>query len=94
MSYRWGGSALVQIGADKLKGYTQILTGDGTTTQFTLSHNLGTRDVTIEVYRNASPYDKIYPEILHTDTASATIRFSPAPTNGVSYKAVVLAIGV
>lgn len=93
MSYRWSGSALVQIGADKLKGYTQVLTGDGTTTQYTLSHNLGTREVLIEVYRNSSPYDKIYPEILHTDTASATIRFSPAPASGVSYKAVVIAIG-
>ena len=93
MSYRWSGSALVQIGADKLKGYTQILTGDGTTTQYTLNHNLGTREVIIEVYRNSSPYDKIYPEIQHTDTTSATIRFSPAPANGVSYKSVVLAIG-
>lgn len=93
MSYRWSGSALVQIGADKLKGYTQILTGDGTTTQYTLNHNLGTREVIIEVYRNSAPYDKIYPEIQHTDTSSATIRFSPAPANGVSYKSVVLAIG-
>lgn len=93
MSYRWSGSALVQIGADKLKGYTQILTGDGTTTQYTLNHNLGTREVIIEVYRNSSPYDKIYPEIQHTDTTSATIRFSPVPANGVSYKSVVLAIG-
>lgn len=93
MSYRWSGSALVQIGADKLKGYTQVLTGDGTTTQYTLNHNLGTRDVTIEVYRNSSPYDKIYPEILHTDTATATLRFSPAPASGVAYKSVVLAIG-
>lgn len=93
MSYRWSGSALVQIGADKLKGYTTVITGDGTTTQYTLNHNLGTRDVTIEVYRNSSPYDKIYPEILHTDTATATLRFSPAPASGVAYKSVVLAIG-
>lgn len=93
MSYRWSGSALVQIGADKLKGYTQILTGDGTTTQYTLNHNMGTRDVLIEIYRNSSPYDKIYPEILHTDLVSATLRFSPAPASGVNFKAVVLAIG-
>lgn len=33
--------------------------GDGTATTFTLTHNLGTKAVSVDIFRNASPYDDI-----------------------------------
>lgn len=62
----------------KLKYSTNI--GDGSATQYTVTHNLGTRDVDVAVYRNAAPYDTVLCDIERDTTNSCVIRFAAAPS--------------
>ena len=93
MSYRWSGTALVQIGADKLKGYTTTIVGDDATATFAIEHNLGTRNVVFEIYEATSPYEKVYVQVLHTSTTQIDVVFSQAPATGTDYIVTVIAIG-
>ena len=43
------------------------------TSPYTVNHNLGTRDVMVYVYDNASPYEQTFVEVAHTDTDNITI---------------------
>ena len=43
------------------------------TSPYTVNHNLGTRDVMVYVYDNASPYEQTFVEVVHTDTDNITI---------------------
>lgn len=52
--------------------------GDGSTTSFAITHNLGTRDVDVVVY-DASSYERTYPDIVHTNTTQVTVTFGVAP---------------
>ena len=91
MSYRWGGTTLVQIGADKLKGYHTTITGDNDTTQFTINHDLGTRNVVFEIY-DETTYEKVYVQVIHTSTTALNIIFAQAPTSEEKYHITVLAV--
>jgi hypothetical protein len=62
--------------------------GDGATTSIVVTHNLGTTDVQVRVFRVASPYDEVEPDVQHTSTNTVTIIFAVAPTSG-QYRAVV-----
>lgn len=72
-----------------LSKYTTTLTGDGTTRAFTVTHNLGSRDVTIQVY-DASSYEEVIVDVTRTNTNTATIGFASAPAVGTDYKVVVI----
>lgn len=48
----------VDVAAAQAAAYETDL-GDGTATSFTVTHNLGTKAVSVDVYRNASPFDAI-----------------------------------
>lgn len=63
--------------------------GDGTNTSYTITHNLGTRDVTVAVYRNSGSYDEVVCDVNHTSTTALTLVFSSAPTSN-QYRVVVL----
>ena len=93
MSYRWSGTTMAQIGADKLLGFNGTIVGDGTTTDFTISHGLGTRNVVFEIYEAATPYEKVYVQVEHTSTSALTVKFGMAPAVGTDYKITVIAIG-
>jgi hypothetical protein len=54
--------------------------GDGTATSYTITHNLGTRDVTVALYEVASPYAEVVADVEHTTTNTITVKFSVAPT--------------
>lgn len=53
--------------------------GDGSSTTITLTHNLGTQDVIVQLRNNASPYDVQYATVECTNTTVATLIFSAAP---------------
>ena len=72
-----------------LKKYSANITGDGSKTSFTITHNLGSRDIIIQVYDNAS-YDEVMVDILRTTTSAATITFAKAPANGKVYRVVCI----
>ena len=62
--------------------------GDGSSTSYTVTHNLGTKDVQVTVYDNSSPYAEVVVDVQHTSTTAVTILFSVAPTSN-QYRVVV-----
>lgn len=53
--------------------------GDGASVSYTVTHNLGTRDVRVTVYRNATPWDEVIVDVQHTTTNTLTVLFTTAP---------------
>jgi hypothetical protein len=62
--------------------------GDGTATSYTITHNLGTRDVQVTVYDNSAPYAEVICDVNHATTNTITLLFSVAPTSN-QYRVVV-----
>lgn len=67
----------------------QSSVGDGSATQFTLTHNLGTRDVLVAVYQSGSPWADVMCDVERPTVNSVLVRFSAAPTAG-QYRVVIL----
>jgi len=71
----------------KLASYTGFIrkysadVGDGSNTSYTITHNLGSRDVLVQVYRNSGSYDEIVCDVQHTTTNTVTLVFLSAPTS-------------
>lgn len=55
--------------------------GDGSATQYTVTHNLNTRDVQASVYRNSGAFDEVITDVEYTTVNSVTIRFATAPAS-------------
>lgn len=51
----------------------------GGSTAQTITHNLGVRQVTTEVYRNSAPYDTVDCDVERVDGNNVTLRFAVAP---------------
>ena len=62
--------------------------GDGTTATINVTHNLGTQDVTVEVYQTATPFAKVETDVQHTDTNHVAVIFASAPAAN-AYRVVV-----
>ena len=62
--------------------------GDGTSTSYTITHNLATRDVIVTLYDNVSPYAEVVADVEHSTTNTITLLFSVAPTTD-KYRVVV-----
>lgn len=63
--------------------------GNNSASEFTVTHNLNTRDVEVAVYETASPYSKIYCGIEHETVNSVTLSFGDIPSNN-EYTVVVI----
>jgi hypothetical protein len=63
--------------------------GDNSTTTFTVTHNMNTRDVVISVHEVGSPYDSVYADISHATANTVTLSFSTAPATN-EYRVVVI----
>lgn len=66
------------------------LVGDALEDEFTVTHNLGSREVQVEVYDSAAPYDTVEVDVERTTTTAVTIRFAVPPIVGKNYKVVVV----
>lgn len=55
--------------------------GDGSATSITVTHNLNSRDVIIQLYDNSS-YDTVFADVVRTTVDTATISFTTAPASG------------
>lgn len=62
--------------------------GDASSTSYTITHSLNTRDVQVTVYDNSSPYAEVICDVQHTSTSAVTLLFSIAPTSN-QYRVVV-----
>ena len=63
--------------------------GDGTALSYTVTHSFGTKDVTVHVYENGSPYAQVEADVEHTNSNAVTIKFAAAPTSA-QYRVVVV----
>jgi hypothetical protein len=54
--------------------------GDGSATSYTITHNLGTRDVTVGLYEPAASYAEVLADVEHSTTNTITVKFTNAPT--------------
>lgn len=62
--------------------------GNSSGTSFAITHNLGTRDVQVQVYDNAT-YDTVECDVVRTDTNNVTVSFSIAPSTN-AYRVVII----
>lgn len=62
--------------------------GNGSNTSFAIAHNMGTRDVTVNVYDNAS-YDTVETDVVRTDEDTVTVTFAVAPSSN-AYRVVIV----
>lgn len=61
--------------------------GNASATSFALTHNLGTRDVTVLIYDNAT-YEQVYADVVMTSTTVVTVTFAIAPSSN-AYRVVI-----
>lgn len=57
-------------------------------TSYTVTHNLGTQDVIVQVYEANAQYAQVEVDVEHTSTSVVTLRFAAAPTAG-AYRVVI-----
>lgn len=75
-------------GASQLATKYAATIGASTATAYTVTHNLGSRDVNVTVREDASPYAIVYPDVEMTDANTVTVRFGFAPSTA-SYRVIV-----
>jgi len=61
--------------------------GNGADATFSIVHNFGTRDVTVQVY-DSSTYDTVITDVVRTNANQVDVSFSVAPASG-AYRVVV-----
>jgi len=67
--------------------FTAVI-GDGTTYQYPVTHNLGTREVVVNVYDTAT-YDTVECDVVRTSSTVVTLGFTAAPASG-AYTVVIV----
>ena len=65
--------------------------GDGTNTVYAVTHNLGTRDVIVQLYDNAT-FDSVYVDTVRTSTNVVTLTFATAPSSN-AYRVLIQVVG-
>ena len=90
-----GAGTGISVGSDTVSVNTAVVVtkyaanvGDGTATSYTVTHNLGTKDVIVSVYDNTAPFAEVICDVQHTSTTAITLLFSVAPTSN-QYRVVV-----
>jgi hypothetical protein len=61
--------------------------GNASATTFALTHNLGTRDVIVAIYDNAT-YEEVMADVVATSTTVVTVTFALAPSSN-AYRVVI-----
>jgi len=66
----------------------KAVVGDGETYQYPVTHNLGTREVVVNVY-DSSTYDTVECDVVRTSDTVVTLGFTAAPASG-AYTVVIV----
>lgn len=64
-----------------LTGEYAVDVGDGSSVAIVVTHNLNSRDVSVDVYRTTSPWETIFCDVERTSVNTVTLRFAVAPTS-------------
>lgn len=81
-------SDLQTLVTQKPNKITQVI-GDGTATEFTITHNLNTNYTTIMIRENSAPFETVIPDIRVVDANSTKVIFSQAPMEN-QYKVIII----
>jgi hypothetical protein len=77
----------------RIQGKTAVAdVGDGTATQFTVTHGLGTRDVVVQLRQNASPWEYVGADVRAATTTTVTVQFLTPPAAG-AYRILITRAG-
>lgn len=90
VSYGGTGASTAADARSNLGATTKVsatVTGSGTT--HTVTHNLNTRDITVQVYETTGSYAQVFPDIELTTVNAVDIKFSTAPGSD-SYRVVIV----
>ena len=63
--------------------------GDGSATSYTVTHNLATKDLTVQIFETNADYNQIEADVQHTSDSTVTVKFASAPTAG-EYRVVIV----
>ena len=69
----------VAMTSDITDRFYAVSIGDGSATPYTVTHNLGSQDVIVQLY-DASSLDTVFADVVRTSTSVVTIDFAVAPT--------------
>lgn len=88
-----GGGVLVGAGGLSIDGTVAVKKyavafGDGSSTSYTITHNLNTQDVTVALYSATTPFAEVDADISHATANTLTLAFAVAPTAN-QYRCVV-----
>lgn len=74
--------------------YIYTITGDSSTTGFTIAHNKNQQYVGVEVVENVSPYPTVYTDISRPNANCVCVTFDTAPASGLEYKILISTSGL
>lgn len=66
------------------------ITGDNSTTDFAVTHSLGTKDVIVQVYDPDASDATVFVDVARNSTSQVTVKFASAPANLKVYRVVVI----
>lgn len=85
-AFNVGAGTGITVASDTVAIDTAVVTrkanfaiGDGAATAFNLTHNFGTRDVQVQLYRNSTPWDTVEADITRPDVNTVTVTFATVP---------------
>jgi len=81
------GNIQTQLDGKASRGYAADVGGS---TAVAINHNLGTRDVNVQLYDNTT-YDTVFADVVRTDTNTVTFNFRTAPS-AAAYRCVITRI--
>lgn len=70
--------------------YVGDITGNASSTSFTITHSLSNQWVNVQVIDAASPYDQVECDVERTSTSAIAVKFATAPANAKAYKVIVI----
>ena len=73
---------------DKASKVTKDI-GDGTATEFTVTHNLNTQDVVVMVRENKAPFAQVITDVEVTDVNNIKVKFAKAPVQN-EYRVIIV----
>lgn len=90
-----GAGTGVSVAADAVAVDTAVVTrhvaanvGDGSSTTIDVTHNLGTRDVGVDLYVNSGSYEDVEVDVGRPDTNTVRLTFPSAPSSS-QYRVVI-----